>query len=57
MVRAGLFERAGTGRFSLLRILIVLAAVAALVRIVSLAISDQVAVGRPELALRLDGRN
>src|SRR3954453_18089200 len=55
MVRAGLFERAGTGRFSLLRILIVLAAVAALVRIVSLAISDQVAVGRPELALRLDG--
>ena len=57
MVRAGLFERAGTGRFSLLRILIVLAAVAALVRIVSLAISDQVAVGQPELALRLDGRN
>ena len=57
MVRAGLFERAGTGRFSLLRILIGLAAVAALVRIVSLAISDQVAVGQPELALRLDGGN
>ena len=57
MVRAGLFERAGTGKFSLLRMLIVLAAVAALVRIVSLAISDQVAVGQPELALRLDGGN
>jgi len=57
MVRAGLFERAGTGGFSLLRILIVLAAVAALVRIVSLAVSDQVAVGRPELALSLDGGN
>jgi len=57
MVRAGLFERAGTGRFSLLRILVVLAAVAAFVQIVSFAISDQVAGGRPELALRVDGRN
>ena len=57
MVRAGLFERASTGRSSLLRMLIVLAAVAALVQIVSFAISDQVAVGQPELALRLDGGN
>src|SRR5215204_780660 len=57
MVRAGLFERASTGRFSLLRILVVLAAAAAFVRIVTLAISDQVAVARPELALRVDGRN
>ena len=57
MVRAGLFERASTGRSGLLRMLIVLAAVAALVQIVSFAISDQVAVDQPELALRLDGGN
>ena len=57
MVRAGLFERASTGRSSLVRMLIVLAAVAALVQIVSFAISDQVAVDEPELALTLDGRN
>ena len=39
------------------RLLIVLAAIAALVQIVRFAISDQVAIDEPELALTLDGRN
>src|SRR5829696_2350612 len=57
MIRAATLERARTGRFSLLRILMMVAAAAAVVRIVSFAIADQVAVDEPELALALDGRN
>jgi hypothetical protein len=49
--------RAGTRQFSLSRILLVLAAAAALVRIVSFSISDQVALNQPDLALMLDGQN
>jgi tetratricopeptide (TPR) repeat protein len=57
MVEAGLVERANTRGSLLLRVLLVLVAVAALARIVSFAISDQVAVDQPELALMVDGGN
>ena len=57
MVRAGLLERASTGKFEFARILIVLAAIAALVQIVSLADFGPSCVGEPELALTLDGGN
>ena len=57
MVRAALLQRASSGRSGFVRMLIVLAAVAALVQIVRFAISDQVAIDEPELALTLDGRN
>ena len=57
MVEAGLVERASTRGSLLLRVLLVLVAVAALARIVSFAISDQVAVDQPELALMVDGGN
>ena len=55
MARAALFQRASSG--GVLRMLIVLAAVAALVQIVRFAIADQVALDEPELALTLDGQN
>ena len=57
MVRAALLQRASSGRSGFVRMLIVLAAIAALVQIVRFAISDQVAIDEPELALTLDGRN
>ena len=57
MVGAGLVERASTRGSFLLRVLLVLVAVAALARIVSFAISDQVAVDQPELALMVDRGN
>ncbi|HZA93212.1 MAG TPA: hypothetical protein VE420_11350 [Gemmatimonadales bacterium] len=57
MVEAGLVERASTRGSLLLRVLLVIVAVGALARIVSFAISDQVAVDQPELALMVDGSN
>ena len=57
MVRTGLFERASTVGSKLIRVLIVVAAVAALVQIVRFAISDQVAVDQPELSLTIDKGN
>ena len=57
MIRTGLFERVSTVGSRLVRVLIVVAAVAALVQIVRFAIADQVAVERPELALMVDGGN